>query len=140
MKPMKSFATTALVVALAAPAFAQTTKEAVIQELTEQGYTEIKVRKTLFGNYKIEAEGPLGERELVLGKDGTVLRDRSEKNDDDDLGDEEDADRKDRDGDKGDGGKGDGDKGEGDKGEGGKGEGDNGEGDKGDGDNGEGDE
>ena len=67
---------------LATTALSQTTRDDVIQMLSNEGFTRIETSNTLFGNTKFEAYGPLGEREIVLGKDGAILRDHSEDSDD----------------------------------------------------------
>jgi hypothetical protein len=53
--------------------------------LTDQDYTNIKISRTQFGNTKFEARGLCIEREIVPGKSGAIMRDRTE-NDDDDRG------------------------------------------------------
>ncbi|MEP2028087.1 MAG: hypothetical protein ABJI96_05195 [Paracoccaceae bacterium] len=60
-------------------AFAQTSKEEVIERLKEDGFSRIEISPTLFGNTRIEGKGDGVEREIVLGKDGTVMRDRLER-------------------------------------------------------------
>ncbi len=74
---------------MASTALSQTTRDQVVEELTQQGFKRIEISRTLFGNTRFEATGPGIEREIVLGKDGTVVRDRSET---DDEGDDEDDD------------------------------------------------
>ena len=74
---------------MASTALSQTTREQIVEELTQQGFKRIEISRTLFGNTRFEATGPGIEREIVLGKDGTVVRDRSET---DDEGDDEDDD------------------------------------------------
>ena len=105
---------------MASTALAQTSKEAIVEELTQEGFTRIVISLTLFRNTRIEATGDGIEREIVLGKEGTVLRDRTERdkdNDDDDDGNEEENDdnNNERDNDRG---------GENDNGDDGEGEGD----------------
>ena len=137
----KTMGLTTTFVLMATTALSQTTKQDVIDELTEQGFQRIEITNTLFGNLRFEATGPGIEREVVLGKDGTIVRDRSER--DDEYDDEEDDDRDfdDEDDDEGfddeeDDGEGDdserddeGDDGERDDGGESDGEGDDGEGD-----------
>ncbi|MFK7745503.1 MAG: hypothetical protein AB8B47_10650 [Roseobacter sp.] len=81
---------------MASTALSQTTRDQIIEELTEQGFKRIEISRTLFGNTRFEATGSGVEREIVLGKDGTVVRDRSESDDeydddedDDDINDDE---------------------------------------------------
>jgi hypothetical protein len=66
---------------MASTAMAQSSKEDIIEQLTQQGLTRIDVSRTLFGETRIEATGQGVEREAVLGKEGTVMRDRSERDD-----------------------------------------------------------
>lgn len=88
--PFKTIALSTSFALLASTALSQTTQEDIVRMLTEDGYTRIEIKRTLFGNIKIEGEGPGSEREIVLGKDGTILRDRVELEDEDD--DDEDLD------------------------------------------------
>lgn len=67
---------------MATTALSQTTRDDVVQMLSNEGYTRIEISRTFFGNMKFEAYGPLGERELVLGKDGAILRDHAEDSSD----------------------------------------------------------
>ncbi|MGR3636151.1 MAG: hypothetical protein ACU0BK_09515 [Shimia sp.] len=105
-------------------ALAQSTKQDVIDTLSAQGFSRISVSKTLFGNTRFQAKGAGVEREIVLGKNGTIMRDRTEhddETDDDETDVEDDAeDDSENDGGEGDDGV---DDGEGDDG------GDDGEGD-----------
>ena len=75
---------------LATTALAQNTKQDIVDMLTDEGFQRIEISRTLFGNLRFEAEGPGIERELVLGKDGTVVRDRTEYDDEDDDDDDDD--------------------------------------------------
>ena len=83
---------------MASTALAQSSKESIIEQLKQQGFTRIEISRTLFGNTRIEATGAGIEREIVLGREGTVMRDRSERddegdnNDDDENSDDEDDD------------------------------------------------
>ena len=86
----KTIGLTSTFVLMATTALSQTTKQDIIDELTEQGFQRIEITNTLFGNLRFEATGPGIEREVVLGKDGTIVRDRSER--DDEFDDEEDDD------------------------------------------------
>lgn len=90
--PIKTIALSTSFALLASTALSQTTQEDIVRMLTEDGYTRIEIRRTLFGNIKIEGEGPGSEREIVLGKDGTILRDRVELDDEDDEDDDEEDD------------------------------------------------
>jgi hypothetical protein len=90
--PFKTIALSTSFALLATTALSQTTQEDIVRMLTEEGYTRIEIKRTLFGNIKIEGEGPGSEREIVLGKDGTILRDRVELEDDDSDEDDEDLD------------------------------------------------
>ena len=76
----------------ATSALGQTTQDEVVQMLMDAGFVEIEISRTLFGNLKIEAEAEGVERVLILGRDGTILRDRTEFDDDEDeeFDDEED--------------------------------------------------
>lgn len=62
-------------------AFAQQTRDDVVQMLSDQGYTRIEVSRTLLGSLKFDAEGNGSQREIVLGRDGTIRRDRTEAGD-----------------------------------------------------------
>ncbi|MEL6516948.1 MAG: hypothetical protein AAFQ39_04470, partial [Pseudomonadota bacterium] len=63
------------------PAVAQS----VIEDLQAQGYGEIEITRTFLGRLRIVAEGPLGEREIVLNpRSGVILRDTFYREDDDD--------------------------------------------------------
>ena len=79
----KTILMSATAILMATTALAQSSRDDIIQELTDEGYTRIEITRTLFGNTKFEASGPTAEREIVLGKDGTILRDRTEIEDDD---------------------------------------------------------
>ena len=93
-----SIGITTTFVLMATTALSQTTKQDVIDELTEQGFKRIEITNTLFGNLRFEATGPGIEREVVLGKDGTIVRDRSERDDEfDDEEDDEEFDHEDSD-------------------------------------------
>ena len=57
----------------------------VIADLQAQGYGEIEITRTFLGRLRIVAEGPLGEREIVLNpRTGVILRDTFYREDDDD--------------------------------------------------------
>ena len=109
---------------LASQAVAAPTLDQIIAQLKAQGFTEITVRKTWLGRYRIEAESATQEREVVFNaRTGEILRDywedverdedtrddqdedSSETPDDDDQGesDEQDDDSGDDDGDDDDG-------------------------------------
>lgn len=75
----------ALVVGLAMPVAAQTVQDALIAQLTAQGYSEIEVSRTFLGRVRIEAYGNGIEREIILNpSSGEILRDYWEREDDDD--------------------------------------------------------
>ena len=78
---LTTFAYTTTFALLASTAMSQTTRDDVIRTLSDAGYTRIEVSRTFFGNTKFEAYGPNGEREIVLGKGGAILRDDSEADD-----------------------------------------------------------
>lgn len=85
---------------LASTALAQSSKEDIIEQLKQQGFTKIEISRTLFGNTRFEATGAGVEREVVLSKGGTVMRDRSEKDDEyDDSNNDDDDDDGDQGGD-----------------------------------------
>jgi uncharacterized membrane protein YgcG len=80
---------------MATTALSQSSKEDIIEQLTEQGFKRIEISRTLFGNTRFEATGPGIERQIVLGKDGTVVRDRSETDDEYDDNDQDEDDNDD---------------------------------------------
>jgi uncharacterized membrane protein YgcG len=80
---------------MATTALSQSSKEDIIEKLTEQGFKRIEISRTLFGNTRFEATGPGIERQIVLGKDGTVVRDRSETDDEYDDNDQDEDDNDD---------------------------------------------
>ena len=82
---------------MATTALSQSSKEDIIEKLTEQGFKRIEISRTLFGNTRFEATGPGIERQIVLGKDGTVVRDRSETDDEYDDNDQDEDDNDDND-------------------------------------------
>ena len=92
---------------MASTALAQNTKEDIIEQLTQQGFKRIEISRTLFGNTRFEATGPGIEREIVLGRDGTVMRDRSERDDEGDDNDDDSEDDDSEDDDSGDDDRGD---------------------------------
>ncbi|MGV6840359.1 MAG: hypothetical protein ACWA40_09215 [Planktomarina sp.] len=94
---LKSVTYSAAFALLATTALSQTTRDDVISMLTDEGYTKIEIQRTFFGNTKFEAYGPNGEREIVLGKDGTILRDYMDDDEDRDDGNDEGYDEDDRD-------------------------------------------
>ena len=65
----------------------------ILTDLKANGYHSISVTRTWLGRYRIEAEGPNGEREIVVNaRTGEVLRDFMElESDDDDDDDDEDS-------------------------------------------------
>ncbi|MFZ7090274.1 hypothetical protein [Primorskyibacter sp. 2E233] len=57
-------------------ACAQTSQDQVIAQLKSQGYSHIRVRRTLLGRVRILASGSMGRREIVLNPStGIILRD-----------------------------------------------------------------
>lgn len=77
----KTIALSSTFILLASTTLAQTSKDEVLQLLANDGYQKIKVQKTIFGNTKFKALGPNGEREIVLGKGGQILKDRVKTDD-----------------------------------------------------------
>lgn len=72
-KPL--FMTTALVL-MASMAMAEPITDRLVQQLYQQGFTEVEVERTWLGRVRIEAEGPQGEREIILNpRTGEILRD-----------------------------------------------------------------
>ncbi|KHQ50477.1 hypothetical protein [Mameliella alba] len=58
------------------PAMAQSYRDRVIQSLTDQGFSNFRVRRTWLGYDQIIALGPDGRREVVLNPStGAILRD-----------------------------------------------------------------
>lgn len=58
------------------PAMAQSYRDRVIQNLTDQGFSNFRVRRTWLGYDQIIALGPDGRREVVLNpKTGAIQRD-----------------------------------------------------------------
>ncbi|SLN50195.1 hypothetical protein ROJ8625_02478 [Roseivivax jejudonensis] len=103
----------ALVVAPACAAEAQGLAESVAEQLRAQGFGNIRVSRTWLGRIRIVADGPAGQREIVIDPStGSVLRDYTDRrrgdDDDDDRDDDDDDDRDDDDDDDDDGGGGDG--------------------------------
>jgi uncharacterized membrane protein YgcG len=70
-------AASALAAALAAaPVAAASLEEQVVNQLREQGFTEIRMSRTLLGRVRITAEGRGYEREIILNpRTGEILRD-----------------------------------------------------------------
>jgi hypothetical protein len=65
--------------------FAQTAEEAIIAQLTQQGFTNISVSRTLLGRTRIEATSASLRREIVFNPaTGVILRDYWQDLDDDD--------------------------------------------------------
>lgn len=62
------------------------TVEEVVAKMTEEGYTNITVEKSLLGRTEIEGEKDGQEHEVVLSTSGEILRDEIEMEDDDDEG------------------------------------------------------
>lgn len=70
-------AASALVAGLmAGPVAAASLEEQVVNQLREQGFTEIRMSRTLLGRVRITAEGRGFEREIILNpRTGEILRD-----------------------------------------------------------------
>ena len=90
-----TFGLTTTFMLMATTALSQTSKQDVIDQLTAQGFDKIQISNTLFGNLRFKASGPGIEREVVLDKNGTVVRDRTERDDEDDEFDDEENDDED---------------------------------------------
>ncbi|MBY6162829.1 hypothetical protein KUV73_18235 [Mameliella alba] len=61
---------------VASPVLAQSHRDAVIQRLASEGFTNFRVRRTWLGFDQIVAEGPAGRREVVINPStGAVKRD-----------------------------------------------------------------
>ena len=71
-----------------AHADAQTVRDAVVQELRDDGFTRIRISRTLLGRLRFVADRPGARREIVVSpRTGIVLRDYLRLlNDDDDDG------------------------------------------------------
>lgn len=63
---------------MASTAVAQQSRDDIIEMLSEAGYSRIEVSRTFLGSLKFEAKGNGTEREIILGLDGTIRRDRTE--------------------------------------------------------------
>lgn len=76
----------------AAPAFAQSFQDQYVQQLQEQGFTQISVQRTLLGRVRIVALSDEYRREIVfIPSTGTILRDywiELEEHDDDEHDDD----------------------------------------------------
>ena len=58
------------------PALAMTGVESLAQQLSEQGFTEVRMSKTFLGRVRIRAKGPGIEREIIYNPvTGEILRD-----------------------------------------------------------------
>lgn len=65
------------------PASAQSVTEQVVDQLRRQGYADVTVRRTLLGRVRITADGPRGQREVILNPGtGAILRDYEDRNED----------------------------------------------------------
>lgn len=83
-----------LALGLATPVTAQTVQEALIAQLTQQGYSDIEVSRTFLGRVRIEAHGNGIEREIIFNpSSGEILRDFWERDEDEDDEDEDDETR-----------------------------------------------
>ena len=57
-------------------AAAQSFTDSIVAQLRQQGFTRIKVERTLLGRTRIEARGKGGRREIILNpRTGEILRD-----------------------------------------------------------------
>lgn len=82
----------------AGAAQAKSSKKDIMKWLDDAGFTTIEVSRSLFGNLIFEAHAPDGRiRKIVLGKDGTILREWEEDEDGGDHGDDKDDDHDDDD-------------------------------------------
>lgn len=80
---MLAFTLIAALCALTMQAAAQTTADQLIRRLRAEGFDEIEMSRTLLGRVRITAEGPPGEREIILNPaSGTILRDYYDRDDD----------------------------------------------------------
>ena len=58
------------------PSHAATSEERIVNELREQGFTRVEIRRTLLGRTRILATSPAYEREIVINPaSGVILRD-----------------------------------------------------------------
>ena len=73
----RRFMSMAVALALAgAPGFATPTQDEVIRRLGDEGYTHVRIGRTLLGRVRIVATSPTHRREIVLnGRTGEILRD-----------------------------------------------------------------
>ncbi len=63
-------------IGVAGPAFALSTKDALVRQLRGQGFKSIKIGRTLLGRTRIIAENPKYRREIVFNpRTGEILRD-----------------------------------------------------------------
>ena len=59
-----------------APAMASSVQDEVVEQLSDQGFSHIRVSRTLLGRVRIIATSPTHEREIILnGRTGEILRD-----------------------------------------------------------------
>lgn len=66
-------------------AIAQEKVQALVRQLQAQGYSQIEVKRTWLGRYRIEAKSGNREREIIMNENtGEVLRDYAEDDDDHD--------------------------------------------------------
>ena len=87
MQTIKTLTVAGLLIA-ATPALAQMSADEVVAELEKNGYTNIEVRQTILGRTKIEAVKNGIEREIVVTKNGKILRDEIDDDHDDDSSDD----------------------------------------------------
>jgi len=62
---------------LGAPLSAQTSVEDLIHTLGQQGYNKVKISRTLLGRHRLLATDGAKAREVILTRDGEILRDAS---------------------------------------------------------------
>jgi hypothetical protein len=80
-----------LVTCFGTPGYAQTASvESYVQQLLDQGYTNIEISTTFLGRTRIEAYRGSLERELIVARNGAILRDETEESDDEDDDDDDD--------------------------------------------------
>lgn len=84
----RSFLTVAVCAAVCGhAAFAQNYADSVVDQLRQQGFARITVRRTLLGRTQIVAQGNGGRREIILNpRTGEILRDFWQANSGSDSG------------------------------------------------------
>lgn len=84
---------TLLMLSTSLPAAAQSIQDRVVQQLSDQGFEIVQMKRTLLGRVRIEAQGDGLERELVFNPNtGEILRDYwvASEDEGDDVGEDED--------------------------------------------------